>query len=563
MMKKLILSLLLISCFTTAQAENYLLNGGQESKIEYLMTQKVTPNPAIRKLYLTFVKPANYSSPTYNQRIENLNFSFTPPPENKEEYTDKRGNEVIKVTWYEPTHPIQTDITFTASNKTILQKLNTNTPFPVPGIPEEEKYYLGATDQVPTTDPDIVAKARELTNGAKTEFDAVQRVLTWVIDHMHYVLTPKSYKATYSFESGKGNCQNYSHLSAALMRAVGIPVRIVNGITLKQPYKIDVGRGSYTLKMAEGRHSWIEVYFPDLGWVPFDPQQTALFVSNRFVRVEIGTDNEETTQDGLIRWSQSKGALATPEFEEIIDTKFSSDQVVLNASKQTYGPKKMLLIPEVSAIFKEKPTIKKPEPVKIKPDQLKKLEYTKPYMFGNLEFPKGIDFLSTRGPAEQENESTYEIKKNFLVETAEYVTSGEQYAQVFVLRKPLKLGAISLALHKFGGTGQMWVELFDDQNGMPGKVIASSDFISLDKIPFKPGYFWVDFDFKRDWPTLSPGKYWISLGFTGRPIVNWFYSYGKPVGPIDGTRYKTILDETWSNSLSYEFNYRVAGFSVK
>ncbi|MBN1155006.1 transglutaminase domain-containing protein [candidate division KSB1 bacterium] len=561
-MKKIIMICVMLLTFSPAQAENYLLNGGQESKIDYRMSQKVTPNPAIRKLYLTFVKPSNYQSPTYNQRVENLKFSFIPSPDEKSEYVDDRGNQVIKVTWHEPARSIQTDITFSAYTKTLLQKLNTTTPFPITDIPETERYYLGSTEQVPTGDPAIVAKANELTKGAKTEFDAVQRILTWVIDHMNYVLTPESYNGLYSFKSGKGNCQNYSHLSAAMMRAVGIPVRIVNGITLKRPYTIDIGRGKYTLKMAEGRHSWVEVFFPDLGWVPFDPQQTALFVSNRFIRVEIGTDNNETSQDGLIRWSQTKGTLATPEFEEIIESNFSDDQVTLTGIKQTYGPKKMLLIPEVTAAFIQKPVIKKPEPVQIEPDQLEKMQYTKPFMYGNLEFPKGVDFLSTRGPAEQENESTYEIKKNFLVETAEYVTSGEQYAQVFVLQKPLKLGIISLALHNFGGSGELWVELFDEKNGMPNEVIASSDFISLEKIPFKPGYVWIDFDFKRDWPKLSPGKYWISLGFTGRPIVNWFYTYGKPVGPIDGTRYKTILDTEWSNSLSFEFNYRVVGFTI-
>ena len=553
---------MLVLSVSPVMAENYLLNGGQESKIDYQMSQRVTPNPAISKLFLTFVKPANYQSPTYNQRIENLNFSFIPAPDERTEYMDDRGNQVIKVTWQQPSRSIQTDITFSAYTKTLLRPLNTTSPFPITSIPQAERYYLGSTEQVPASDPGIIQKAKELTNGAKTEFDAVQRILTWLIDHMNYVLTPVSYDGLYSFQSGKGNCQNYSHLSAALLRAVGIPTRIVNGITLKRPYTIDIGRGNFMLKMAEGRHSWIEVYFPDLGWVPFDPQQTALFVSNRFIRIEIGTDNNETSQDGLIRWSQNKGALATPQFEEIIESNFTEDRVAMTGAKQTYGPKKMLLIPEVSAVFEQKPVIKKPEPVPINPDQLQKMQYTKPFMYGNLEFPQGVDFLSTRGPAEQGDESTYEIKKNFLVETAEYVTSGEQYAQQFVLQKALKLGVISLALHNFGGSGELWVEIFNDVNGMPGEMIASSDYISLDKIPFKPGYYWIDFDFKRDWPKLSPGKYWIGLGFTGRPIINWFYTYGKPVGPIDGTRYKTIFDTQWSNSLSFEFNYRVAGFTV-
>jgi hypothetical protein len=62
---------------------------------------------------------------------------------------------------------------------------------------------------------------------------------------------------------------------------------------------------------------------------------------------------------------------------------------------------------------------------------------------------------------------------------------------------------------------------------------------------------------------LMPGSYWIALGFTGSPIVNWFYTYGKPVGPVEGTRYKGVYQADWSNALSYEFNYRVVGLTVE
>ena len=324
-----------------------------------------------------------------------------------------------------------------------------------------------------------------------------------------------------------------------------------------------MGGRKLTLKMAEGRHSWIEVYFPDLGWVPFDPQQTQLFVSNRFIRVEVGIDNEETSQDGLIRWTQVKGALATPHFEESIEAAFVVDNVTLSAKKQAYGPRKFLFTPAVQATFREVPIVKKPAPPKIPTEQLVKLTYKKRYMFGNLEFPKNVDFLSTRGPAHQTTSGNYEMKKNFLVETAEYVTEQSQYAQIFILKKPMEVRKIGIVLHKFGGTGFLWLELLKDENGLPGATVATSEMMPVDQIKFKPGYDWVDFDFSSEKPKISPGKYWIALGFTGRPIVNWFYSYGKPVGPLDGTRYKTILDTEWSNYLAYEFNYRVLGYATQ
>jgi len=79
----------------------------------------------------------------------------------------------------------------------------------------------------------------------------------------------------------------------------------------------------------------------------------------------------------------------------------------------------------------------------------------------------------------------------------------------------------------------------------------------------RPGYRWADFDLSRDKLTLMPGRYWIALGFAGSPIVNWFYTYGKPVGPVDGTRYKGVFQEDWSGALNYEFNYRLVGITAR
>ncbi len=156
------------------------------------------------------------------------------------------------------------------------------------------------------------------------------------------------------------------------------------------------------------------------------------------------------------------------------------------------------------------------------------------------------------------------MRKNFLVETAEYVTTrGRQYAQAFILKEPIRLNKVALALHKFSDDGQLWLELFRDNNGMPGDLAATSDFLSLDKFKYSAGYSWVDFDFGSFELVLSPGRYWVALGFTGSPIVNWFFTYGKPVGPQDGTRYKKMFDETWGRSLSFEFNYKVEGLAVK
>jgi len=554
--------ILFILLSTSVYAENYLLNGGQKSKIEYKMVQEIVPASGTKKLMISYVKPQSFYSPTYDQQIRNYRVRFSINPDKTEKWTDARGNEVIKVTWKKPEELITGIITFIAYNSTKLDYIHTTAPFPVQSLPQKTRVFLQPTKQVPAADKQLKRLAELLTVSSETQFDAVQQILTWIVDHINYVQCPRRYDASYSIETGKGNCQNYSHLAATLMRAVNIPVRIVNGVTLKQPYHMKTSRGHWTMRMAQGRHSWIEVYFPDLGWVPFDPQQMQLFVSNRFIRVEVGLDNEETVADGIILWTQSRGSRALPSFHESISVDFNSDNVNLFCEKQPYGPRKMLLSPPVQSsfsriVFEESPA----PPVLIPSGDLSSLVYQDSVMLGNLEFPKNITFLESQAPIRDIGDGTLMMEKNFLVETSEYVTTdGRKYAQIFELDAPVLLEKIGLALHHFGGDGQLWIELLkDDGDGNPSLVTATSTFLSIKDIPACAGYNWVDFPFSSSDLYLAPGRYWIALGYTGSPIVSWFFTYGKPVGPVRGTRYNTLFDETWSHHLAYEFNYRVVG----
>jgi transglutaminase-like putative cysteine protease len=557
-----IVGLLLWSGF--AFSENYTLKGDMASSIRYELQEKVTTASGIKKMIFSFVVPQDYQSPTYKQKISDFDIRFDPEPQERKVSTDERGNKIVTAVWTKTSDAIDVRLSFNTLSETNLKVLETQAPFPLDKIDQPVRYYLKATEQVQSDDPRIQKLAADLTENVKTEFDAVQRIVSWVVDHVHYMNPPEQYDAVYSFNSGKGNCQNFSHLSAALLRSVGVPVRIVNGITLNQPYDIAWQKGVLTFKMGQGRHSWIEVWFPDLGWAPFDPQNTVLFVSNRFIRVEVGVDNNETKNDGLLRWAQLPEA-SRPKLQEIISANFNADNVQVQGDRESYGPKNILLCPNVKAQFKpiEIPPPPPPPPVVTEPEK-KEFRYEVPFIYGNLAFPEGIDFAFPR-VTKKAGKNQFEMAKNFLVETAEYVTGERtQYAQIVVLSKPVNLEKVGLALHNFGGDGWLWVDVFEDNNGEPGKRVATSNFIALEEISQKPGYRWVDFDMTQEETILMPGSYWIALGFTGSPVVNWFYTYGKPVGPAYGTRYKRIFqDNDWSGALNYEFNYRVTGLTVK
>ncbi len=546
----------------TCVAENYVVTGDMQSKIRYELQQRISPDPGISRMKLSCVIPRNSKSATFEQEISSVKLEFEPRPQKKSEQTDRHGNRIITAIWEQPGSDTLVKLSFDARTRTRLDLLNTQAPFPLTDIPPDKDVFLLPTEQVQAENAEITALSSRLTRGSTSQFDAVQRLITWVINNLKYVNPPPQYDALFALKTGKGNCQNFSHLSAALLRAAGIPTRIVNGITLNKAYNIARRQGPLTFKMAQGRHSWIEIWFPDLGWSPFDPQQTELFVSNRYIRVEIGVDNNETINDGLLRWSKTQGSNARLKMQETINATFDDDRIVLRGMRQDYGPRGLLLCPQVSSAFKTVRLAKKVDLPRFTDQQLKSMRFILPFIFGNLAFPINVDFAfpgEGLPPGRKQ-----QITRNFLVESAEYVTGrATQYAQVFLLEKPIVLEKISLAMHNFGGDGMLWINLLEDRDGKPGKQIDTSDLVELSSISMRPGYRWVDFDFKKKPTVLKPGYYWIALGFSGGPIVNWFYTYGKPVGPAEGTRYKGVFDEQWSGALSYEFNYRIMGKRAK
>ena len=54
---------------------------------------------------------------------------------------------------------------------------------------------------------------------------------------------------------------------AVLLRDLGVPTRLAEGFL---PCAVDPSTGIETF-LQSGRHTWVEVYFPGRGWVPFDP----------------------------------------------------------------------------------------------------------------------------------------------------------------------------------------------------------------------------------------------------------------------------------------------------
>jgi hypothetical protein len=69
------------------------------------------------------------------------------------------------------------------------------------------------------------------------------------------------------FRRRAGHCEYFSTAMAVLLRARGIPARNVNGFLGGEWNE----NGQYLAVTGNQAHSWVEVWFPEYGWVPFDP----------------------------------------------------------------------------------------------------------------------------------------------------------------------------------------------------------------------------------------------------------------------------------------------------
>lgn len=87
--------------------------------------------------------------------------------------------------------------------------------------------------------------------------------------------------------SGRGVCQDYSHVMIAIARSWGIPCRYVSG------YLHVTGRAGEQAA-ANASHAWVECRLPSAGWVGFDPTNAALS-DERHIRLATGRDYSDVS----------------------------------------------------------------------------------------------------------------------------------------------------------------------------------------------------------------------------------------------------------------------------
>ncbi|MEM9103710.1 MAG: DUF3488 and transglutaminase-like domain-containing protein [Pseudomonadota bacterium] len=120
--------------------------------------------------------------------------------------------------------------------------------------------------------PEMVRWSVSRRQTVNTDADFVQNILNYITQNQFfYTVTPPVYEENivddFWFGEKRGYCEHYSNAFVYIMRAAGIPARVVTGYSGGEynPY------GDYLIVRAKDAHAWTEIWLPNQGWIRVDP----------------------------------------------------------------------------------------------------------------------------------------------------------------------------------------------------------------------------------------------------------------------------------------------------
>jgi protein-glutamine gamma-glutamyltransferase len=121
-------------------------------------------------------------------------------------------------------------------------------------------------------DPRIPELARQVTASAGSNYAKVRAIESYLKSNFGYTLQLPGVRereplASFLFERKQGHCEYFASSMAIMLRTQRIPARVVNGFRGGEYNDLT---GNYIVRERDA-HSWVEAYFPEFGWVTFDP----------------------------------------------------------------------------------------------------------------------------------------------------------------------------------------------------------------------------------------------------------------------------------------------------
>jgi transglutaminase-like putative cysteine protease len=127
--------------------------------------------------------------------------------------------------------------------------------------------------QLPASLPQRVSQlAKELTDGKTNPYDKAKAIEAYLRTYpydLNISAPPADQDVAdyFLFDLKKGYCDYYATAMVVLARSSGLPARFVSGYSSGD---YDAADAQYVVREMNA-HSWAEIYFPEIGWVEFEP----------------------------------------------------------------------------------------------------------------------------------------------------------------------------------------------------------------------------------------------------------------------------------------------------
>ena len=152
--------------------------------------------------------------------------------------------------------------------------------------------------QLPSSVPKRVADlAQQITAAKATPYDKAEAIETYLRNTYKYSTVVKPAPAGrdpvdyFLFDLKADFCEYFASSMAVLLREVGVPARVVEGFTAGELDPL----GRYAVKELNA-HAWVEAYFPQYGWIEFEPTPSEL-PFDRADAAASGTSGSDTTRN--------------------------------------------------------------------------------------------------------------------------------------------------------------------------------------------------------------------------------------------------------------------------
>jgi hypothetical protein len=126
--------------------------------------------------------------------------------------------------------------------------------------------------QLPQHSDRIAELAHRVTDGILTPYEQATAVLEHLLSNYIYSLEANTESSSHPIEEflftrKTGYCEHYATAMVLMLRSIGIPSRLVTGFLATEWNDF----GNYYTVRQRDAHAWVEVYYPQSGWITMDP----------------------------------------------------------------------------------------------------------------------------------------------------------------------------------------------------------------------------------------------------------------------------------------------------